>query len=937
MYSDSGATYHYFADWRDFVIYEPLLKPEAGRAAGPGGFTISGTGLVVKDTLINDKRVTHHLQAMHSPDMGQNLLSTSGECLFESDFSTAGLYEIQLYQPSAECIVRARFSATRSHDEVVAMSASQSKAVDIAMWHRRLGHVGMQAAQRAAKAVNGMDVKIGEVVGICEDCMAGRQTRRPFDEVVECETEVGEWIHGDLMGPMPTVSLGGKRYAFGMRDGHSTWVDAAFLTSKTAEETLGAVKAFVSWIETQTGRPVRRLRTDNGTEFVNEAWREWCCQKGIIHETSTPYSPSQNGMSERGNRTWTEHARCMMHDGSVPSHLWAEAIATAIYLQNVQPSAHHPDKSAWEIVFGHHPHVEHLRAYGSIAYAKIPDERRTKLDGKTVKCMLVGYHGRTSYRLYEPNSGRVFVSRDVIFDEGIGHWSHGHAVDVEGERASKEPSADDDDERPNDDGKESEQAPEKEGPIAPSLDAHIPMPQTPPRSSTLPPPLGAPRRSARLAKPSEAIKASREYETREANARAMGEEWTADVLIANLASYDGPLADLEFAADALAFMANSPIILPKTLEEAMERPNLWQEPIERELKKMREYNVWDVVPLPKDAELMDYRWVFAEKFDSDGKVTGRKAHLVGKGYSQRFGVNFLWTSASVVRLESVRTALALAAILDLEIWQIDFESAFLNAPVDSDIYMRQPKGFEEMGKEDWNTNDQRTITLTHTDDMLGLSSSPEETLRAKGELGAAYRMKDMGGPNGEPQFILGIKVLGSFSNAPGLHHWKALKHLLRYLKGTADYGITYDGSRSDGLRPLGYFNANYAVEQNRRSSTGWSVAISTMEAEYMAAAAAAQTAIWLRMLLRELDVPIAGPGLLLGDNTSANILTREYVNHSRVKHIDVRYHFVRERVEAGELEVEHVASADNLADLLTKGIPRDHHRELVDRLGISVN
>ncbi|THH14153.1 hypothetical protein EW146_g6143 [Bondarzewia mesenterica] len=159
---------------------------------------------------------------------------------------------------------------------------------------------------------------------------------------------------------MPTVSLGGKRYAFRMHDGHSTWADASFLASKIAEETLAAVKAFVSWIKTQTSRPVRYLCTDNGIEFVNEAWKEWCRGKGIIYETSTPYSPSQNGMSERGNRTWTEHARCMMHDGGVPSHLWAEAIAMAVYLQNILPSARHPNKSAWEIVFGHCPHVEHL-------------------------------------------------------------------------------------------------------------------------------------------------------------------------------------------------------------------------------------------------------------------------------------------------------------------------------------------------------------------------------------------------------------------------------------------------------------------------------------------------------------------------------------------------------------------------------------------------
>ncbi|THH12591.1 hypothetical protein EW146_g7551 [Bondarzewia mesenterica] len=336
----------------------------------------------------------------------------------------------------------------------------------------------------------------------------------------------------------------------------------------------------------------------------------------------------------------------------------------------------------------------------------------------------------------------------------------------------------------------------------------------------------------------------------------------------------------------------------------------------------------------------------------------------------------------------VLTALALAAIMDLELWQVDFESAFLNAPIDSDIYMHQPRGFKEHGKEDWvcrlnkaiygtkqggnnwwleldrayqrmgysrlfadyctrskTTGTDRTITLTHTDDTLGLSTSPVETLRAKGELGTAYRIKDMGGANGEPELILGIRVecdrprktvcisqrgfllrvleragmadcsaeatplpaggayrrlfepiddaeraacraepyrkilgainylavatrpdisyavqvLGSFAHAPGLRHWKAVKHLCRYLKGTADYGITYDGRQAD-TRLVGYFDTNYAVELNRRSSTGWvfllaggliawsskkqqSVALSTTEAEYVAAAAATQMAI----------------------------------------------------------------------------------------------
>ena len=108
-----------------------------------------------------------------------------------------------------------------------------------------------------------------------------------------------------------------------------------------------------------------------------------------------------------------------------------------------------------------------------------------------------------------------------------------------------------------------------------------------------------------------------------------------------------------------------------------------------------------------------------------------------------------------------------------------------------------------------------------------------------------------------------------------------------------------------------------------------------MEAKYIAATSATQTAIWLCMLLRKLEVPMSGTMLLLNDKQSANTLTWEYVNHSRVKHINIYHHFIHEHVELGELEVEHISSADNLADILIKGIPCDHHRELAVHLGIS--
>ena len=133
----------------------------------------------------------------------------------------------------------------------------------------------------------------------------------------------------------------------------------------------------------------------------------------------------------------------------------------------------------------------------------------------------------------------------------------------------------------------------------------------------------------------------------------------------------------------------------------MTRPELWQELIEKELAKIKEYSVWDVVLLPKGAELMDYCWVFAKKFDRDGHITRQKAHLVGKGYSQCFGINFLWISVAIVHFETIYTALALAAILDLKLWQVNFKSTFLNAPIDSNIYMWQSASFEKVGKENW--------------------------------------------------------------------------------------------------------------------------------------------------------------------------------------------------------------------------------------------
>ena len=190
--------------------------------------------------------------------------------------------------------------------------------------------------------------------------MAGKQACWPFNKNIKHETKVGEHIHADLIGPMPIASLGGKQYAFSLQDRYSDYRDMSFLASKTTEETLMAAKHFVVWIQNQSRRWVHCIRTDNGMEFVNELWKEWCQSKGIIHKTTTPYSLAQNRVVERGNCTWMEHAHCMMHDSNMPFVLWAEAFATTIYLENLLSSSQHPTSSVQEVLFAYHPQVKHL-------------------------------------------------------------------------------------------------------------------------------------------------------------------------------------------------------------------------------------------------------------------------------------------------------------------------------------------------------------------------------------------------------------------------------------------------------------------------------------------------------------------------------------------------------------------------------------------------
>lgn len=133
---------------------------------------------------------------------------------------------------------------------------------------------------------------------------------------------------------------------------------------------------------------------------------------------TAPYTPEQNGIAERKNRTVVEMARSMLKSKNLPNQFWAEAIHTAVYLLNISPTRAVIGQTPVEAWKGRKPWVSHLRIFGCIAYALINSQQHQKLDGKSEKCIFIGYCSESkAFRLYNPTNGKVIIRRDVVFDE----------------------------------------------------------------------------------------------------------------------------------------------------------------------------------------------------------------------------------------------------------------------------------------------------------------------------------------------------------------------------------------------------------------------------------------------------------------------------------------------------------------------------------------
>ncbi|GKB45757.1 zinc finger, CCHC-type containing protein [Tanacetum coccineum] len=675
----------------------------------------------------------------------------------------------------------------------------------------------------------------------------------------------------DLCDFHATPSLGNKKYVITFIDDASRFCYVYLLHAK--DEALDKFRIYKTEVELQQNDLVKTLRTDRGGEYYDPIFFQ---SVGIIHETTAPYTPQQNGVAERKNRALKEMVNSMLSYSGLSEGFWGEAMLTACYLLNRVPNKRNKT-TPYELWYKKRPNLSYLRVWGCRAVVRLTDPKRKTLGEKGIDCIFVGYaeHSK-AYRFYviEPNDSvsinSIIESRDAIFDEN---------------RFSSIP-------RPKD--------------IIPNLEES----QRDDHSDDVPSETPEPRRGKRAKK-----------------AKSYGSDFQL-YLVEGSRDQVGSQYSYCYSIEED----------PRTYNEAVQSRDaaFWKEAIDDEIGSIMENNTWVLSDLPPGCKPLGCKWIFKRKMKVDGTIDKFKARLVIQGFRQKEGIDYFDTYAPVARITTIRLLLALAAIHNLVIHQMDVKTAFLNGDLDEEVYMKQPEGFVMPGNEhkvcklvkslyglkqapkQWhqkfdevvlssgfhlNQSDKcvyskfdnsgkGVIICLYVDDMLIFGTDQNQVDKTKKFLSSRFSMKDMG----EADVILGIKIkrenkgivitqshyiekilkkfnredcspvstpmdpveklkpntgkpvdqleysraigclmyamtstrpdiayvvgrLSRFTSNPSRQHWKAITRVFKYLRGTKDYGLSYMGYPSV---LEGYSDASWINHVEDSSSTsGW--------------------------------------------------------------------------------------------------------------------
>jgi hypothetical protein len=262
------------------------------------------------------------------------------------------------------------------------------RADNFRSWHKKLGHINNDLNALSKRDV-GID-QIQQSNDVCAPCQKGKQSHKTFSNLKGTRAlDILNLVHSDLVGPLES-SLGGSKWILTFINDFSRMTFTYFLKSKG--QVFSKIKDFKAATELETGRRIKTLRIENGREYVNANFNKFLTECGIQHHLTVVYTPEQNGVPERFNRTICEKARAMMIDSQCSTQLWAEAVNTARYIKNRSPHSALKGDIPLEMWSGTNVDLSNLHVFGCKIYMHIQKiKRHSKWEPKSKETMFVGY------------------------------------------------------------------------------------------------------------------------------------------------------------------------------------------------------------------------------------------------------------------------------------------------------------------------------------------------------------------------------------------------------------------------------------------------------------------------------------------------------------------------------------------------------------------
>ena len=707
---DSGATHHVFncfERFRDFT-YFPSDQPTPIQTGGGTKYLI-GKGTVFISLLAS--KTTYNTLKLRDvyfcPDFPCNIVSAAEleDQLIYWDMEHRTLRHNNIVigivprQGKLYILENVPPSSAANYTTLLAATTNRRTTADLKTWHARLGHPGDLVQRHFPGNVTGMNVtSFTKLQDVCTTCQLSKAKRQSSNGARRSLKEPGERLAVDFHDFEQSANIKSCVLITDMASGF-TW--DYYLPDRTAATICACLEDAFRLITNHLSASIKIVEADQEIVSVKPAVRKWIESQGISLEPSAPYAPEQNGGAEANGQTIKTKARTLAVHSGVPMSVWPETMRAAVFLHNRTPSARRNFTTPYYALFKEKPDVSFLRVYGCKAFAltritQRMEKKLSKLDPKAWVGFLVGYNASNIFRIWNPQDGKISITRDVVFDE----FTLFRQCAITQSSYSPEP-------------------------FSQQLHPDAVWPQYCPPSAQIPTDLDEPRQtsfeeppdpnaalfcmgylSEPVAFPDPAF-ACYTLTTSVCNPKILRTTSPQTWQYACLAASSKPLtfrrqhiATTTATADELMqhklantlHQDNLPSI-PRTVAEARRGPlaSDWEKAMTDHLATHQSANSWTVIEPDPTKVTIDSKWVYTYKFDEKGSLLKFKARLVARGDQVRNV--FQETFAATLAIRSLRTILAIASQRSMTIKQYDVSNAYMNADLPEPVYMKQPPGF----------------------------------------------------------------------------------------------------------------------------------------------------------------------------------------------------------------------------------------------------